>query len=186
MEIILVILVGLAAVLVVYLSLAQSGDPPKVGSPAPEFTLPDHDGKPRASADSRGRRLALFFYPQDETPECLAIVERLNRIAPAYADFATDFFAVAVCAPQAAAIYRVKHDAAFAVLCDADGKVARRYGALINPGFGKFARKLIVVVAPDGKVERIFRDIVNTGPVDTLLGHLAHAQEQEGKGAGLV
>jgi len=186
MEIILVILVGLAAVLVVYLSVAQSGDPPKVGSPAPEFTLPDHSGQPRSSADFRGRRLVLFFYPQDETPECLAIVERLNRIAPAYADFAADFFAVAVCSPHEAAAYRAKHDVTFPVLCDADGRVAKRHGALINPGFGKFARKLIVVVAPDGTVERIFRDIVNTGPVDTLLAHLAEARERPGQGAGLV
>ena len=185
MEIVLIILVGLAAVLVVYLSFAQAGDPPKVGTPAPEWSLPDHEGKPRASADSRGRRLVLFFYPQDETPECLAIVDRLAKISPAYADFAADFFAVAVCKPQEAAIYRVKHDATFAVLCDADGRVAKRYGALINPGFAKFARKLIVVVAPDGTIERIFRDILDTGPVDTLLRHLAEAHEGQGTGAGL-
>lgn len=186
MEIVLIILVGLAAVLVVYLSFAQAGDPPKVGTPAPELSLPDHEGRPRGSRESRGRRLVLFFYPQDETPECVAIVDRLNQVAPAWAEHAADFFAVAVCRPEAAAAYRAKHQAAFPVLCDADGKVAKRYGALINPGFAKFARKLIVIVAPDGTVERVFRDILSPQPVDGALAHLAKAREAAGKGPGLV
>lgn len=186
MEIILVILVVLAALLVAYLSFAQAGEPPEVGAPAPEFSLADHSGKLRANADFRGRRLALFFYPQDDTPECLALVARFEKIWPAYADFGADFFAVGVGTPEAAASYRLRHGATFPVLCDTDGKVAKRYGALINPGFGKFARKLIVVVAPDGRVERTFTNIVNDGPVDGLLRHLAEAHARVGAPRALV
>ncbi len=41
---------------------------PSAGSPAPDFTLPDHLGRPVRLADYRGRRLILWFYPKADTP----------------------------------------------------------------------------------------------------------------------
>ena len=42
----------------------------QVGMPAPEFTLPGHDGEQHRLADYRGRWLVLYFYPRDDTPGC--------------------------------------------------------------------------------------------------------------------
>jgi len=43
----------------------------KKGDKAPEFTLPDQDGKPRRLADLlAGEALILYFYPADFTPGC--------------------------------------------------------------------------------------------------------------------
>jgi peroxiredoxin len=41
-----------------------------VGSPAPDFTLPDKDGNPVALSDFRGRNVILAFYPLDWSPGC--------------------------------------------------------------------------------------------------------------------
>jgi len=40
------------------------------GDPAPEFTLPDADGKEVALADFRGRKVVVYFYPAAMTPGC--------------------------------------------------------------------------------------------------------------------
>ena len=40
------------------------------GDPAPDFTLPDADGKPVSLADYRGRRVVVYFYPAAMTPGC--------------------------------------------------------------------------------------------------------------------
>lgn len=40
------------------------------GDAAPDFSLPDEDGKTVSLADFRGRKLALYFYPKDNTPTC--------------------------------------------------------------------------------------------------------------------
>lgn len=40
------------------------------GDPAPEFTLPDADGKPVSLADYRGRRVIVYCYPAASTPGC--------------------------------------------------------------------------------------------------------------------
>ncbi|HVZ56515.1 MAG TPA: thioredoxin-dependent thiol peroxidase [Chitinophagaceae bacterium] len=42
----------------------------KEGDKAPAFTGVDQDGRKRSLADFRGRRLVLYFYPQDDTPTC--------------------------------------------------------------------------------------------------------------------
>jgi len=41
-----------------------------VGTAAPAISLPDHDGKSRSLADFRGRWVALYFYPKNNTPGC--------------------------------------------------------------------------------------------------------------------
>ncbi|MDT7581498.1 MAG: thioredoxin-dependent peroxiredoxin, partial [Pseudonocardiales bacterium] len=40
------------------------------GDPAPDFTLPDADGRPVALAGFRGRRVIVYFYPAASTPGC--------------------------------------------------------------------------------------------------------------------
>ena len=61
------------------------------------------------------------------------------------------------------------------VLCDPGGKATRAYGALVNLGVMKFARKQVVLVDPWGKVERTWRDPVTPVQVDELARTLGVA-----------
>jgi peroxiredoxin Q/BCP len=49
---------------------ARAGDAPKVGGPAPEFKLQDQAGKWHSLSDYKGKWVALYFYPKDDTPGC--------------------------------------------------------------------------------------------------------------------
>ena len=40
------------------------------GTKAPDFTLPDQDGKPVSLQDFRGQKVVLYFYPKDMTSGC--------------------------------------------------------------------------------------------------------------------
>jgi thioredoxin-dependent peroxiredoxin len=40
------------------------------GDPAPDFTLPDADGRPVSLKDFRGRRVIVYFYPAAMTAGC--------------------------------------------------------------------------------------------------------------------
>ena len=42
----------------------------EAGTPAPDFTLPDKDGKAHALSDYRGQKVILYFYPAASTPGC--------------------------------------------------------------------------------------------------------------------
>jgi peroxiredoxin Q/BCP len=41
---------------------------PKVGEPAPAFSLPDQDGKARSLSDFGAKWLVLYFFPRADTP----------------------------------------------------------------------------------------------------------------------
>jgi peroxiredoxin Q/BCP len=43
-------------------------DPLPAGTPAPDFTLQDHNGNTVRLAALRGKAVVLVFYPGDDTP----------------------------------------------------------------------------------------------------------------------
>lgn len=52
-------------------ALTALGNPAKVGHPAPDFTLPDHNGNPVHLNDRKGKGwTVLFFFPKAGTPGC--------------------------------------------------------------------------------------------------------------------
>lgn len=51
---------------------------------APEFTLPDKDGKQVSLKDFRGKKVVLYFYPMDDTPGC---TKQACAFAAAYEGF---------------------------------------------------------------------------------------------------
>ena len=42
----------------------------KEGMKAPDFSLPSQDGGKVKLSDFRGKKIALYFYPKDDTPGC--------------------------------------------------------------------------------------------------------------------
>src|SRR5690554_4950255 len=42
----------------------------KEGDKAPAFTGKDQDGKTVSLSDLKGKKIVLFFYPEDDTPTC--------------------------------------------------------------------------------------------------------------------
>ena len=40
----------------------------EVGTNAPDFELPDQNGKVHSLKDYRGKKVILYFYPRDNTP----------------------------------------------------------------------------------------------------------------------
>ena len=43
---------------------------PEPGSKAPDFTVNNQDGKPVKLSSFKGKKVVLYFYPNDETPGC--------------------------------------------------------------------------------------------------------------------
>ncbi len=50
--------------------MEEKGKMPSVGDPAPDFEGATQDGDTLRLKNYRGRKLALYFYPKDETPGC--------------------------------------------------------------------------------------------------------------------
>ena len=42
----------------------------EIGTPAPDFTLPDQNGDMKSLSDYRGTKVVLYFYLRDNTAGC--------------------------------------------------------------------------------------------------------------------
>lgn len=172
MEYILVGIVVFSILLVGGLVVAQSGEPPARGREVPAFDLPGSDGARHSTAGFRGHRAVVFFFPMDDTPECLAVVASFKEAAPRIEAAGARLVAIAVASPAAVKAYVEAQEIPFPVLADESGRAAKAWGTLVNFVFYKFARKLTVVLDPHGRAERLWRDSAGPGHVAEVVAHL--------------
>ncbi|MBK9160632.1 MAG: peroxiredoxin [Nitrosomonadales bacterium] len=165
----------LIAMVVVFAALfvaraARAGELPQVGGPAPDFNLPDQSGSQHALKDFRGKWLVLYFYPKDDTPGCTkeacAFRDDLNQIA----ELGAQVVGVSVDDTASHAEFAKKYHLPFPLLADETTETAERYGALLNLGILKVARRYTFLIDPQGKVAKIYlavetsrhsKDIIN-------------------------
>lgn len=100
----------------------------QAGQPAPPFTGTDQDGKRISLKDFRGRKLILYFYPEDDTPTCT--VQACN-LRDNYDDLQREGYEVIGISPNDAKSHRQfknKYGLPFTLLADPEHKIIDQYG----------------------------------------------------------
>jgi thioredoxin-dependent peroxiredoxin len=122
-------------------------DPLPVGENAPDFALPDQDGKMVSLADLRGKNVVLVFYPADATPTCTKqLCEFRDSWASAQARNAVVFGVNPAQADKHAA-FRSNHKLPFPLLVDSGQQVARQYHAN-----GLIVKRTVYLIGKSGKI----------------------------------
>ena len=124
----------------------------KVGEPAPDFALPDQEGKTRSLAGFRGKWLVLYFYPRDDTPGCTRQACAFRDDTSRLAALGAQVVGVSVDDIESHLDFAKEHRLPFPLLADAGGAVAARYGSLRDLGLIKFARRNTFLIDPQGRI----------------------------------
>ncbi|HYP04837.1 MAG TPA: peroxiredoxin [Bryobacteraceae bacterium] len=122
-------------------------DPLPVGTPAPDWTLQDQDGKSVSLAALRGKNVVLVFYPRDETPTCRA---QLCEFRDAWEQASAKNTVVFGINPQSAsshAGFRDNNRLPFPLLVDAGGEVCSAYNTR-----GLMTKRTVYLIGPDGVI----------------------------------
>jgi peroxiredoxin Q/BCP len=142
------------------------------GDVAPDFTLPDADGKDVSLADLRGRKVIVYFYPAAMTPGCTTQAcdfrDNLNSLVGAgYA-----VVGISPDAPAKLAKFRERDSITFPLLSDTSKSTLDAYGAYGEKlMYGKKVTGVIrstVVVDADGRVETAQYNVKAKGHVAKL------------------
>lgn len=128
----------------------------KIGQSAPSFSLTDQHGKTHSLTDFRGKWLALYFYPKDDTPGCTKQACAFRDGLQELIDLGAEVVGVSVDDSGSHANFAKKYDLQFPLLADNGGVIAARYHSLINLGVVKFAKRNTFLIDPEGKIAQLY------------------------------
>jgi len=121
-------------------------DDPKVGAPAPDFTLKDGNGDEWRLSANRGKVVVLLFYPGDETPIC---TRQMCSVRDRWEDYSTtgaEVVGISTDSVESHHKFAEHHELPLRLLSDPSAEVANLYGARsLIPG--KVARSVFVIDA---------------------------------------
>jgi peroxiredoxin Q/BCP len=99
------------------------------GDIAPDFTLPDADGKPVSLADYRGRKVIVYFYPAANTPGCTKQACDFRDNLTELNEAGLDVIGISPDKPAKLAKFRDNEKLTFPLLSDPDREVLQAWGA---------------------------------------------------------
>lgn len=132
----------------------------ETGFKMPDLLGKDADGREIRISDFPGKKIALYFYPKDNTPGCTA---QACSLRDNYASLLDAGYQVIGCSVDSADSHRkfaARHELPFPLISDADHSLVNLTGVWGEKSmagrkyFGTF--RTTMIIAPDGTVERIF------------------------------
>lgn len=149
---------------------------------APDFTLPDQDGKEHSLADYKGRWLVVYFYPKDDTPGCTTEACDFRDARNAIAEFGSA--AVIGISKDTVKSHRKfvdKHDLNFTLLSDPEHRIIEAFGAW---GPRKFMGREFLsiyrntyIVNPEGMIVKEYEGVQPKTHVAEIVRDLKALQE---------
>ena len=122
-------------------------EPLAVGSSAPDFSLPDQDGKPVTLSRLRGKNVVLVFYPADETRVCRKQLCEFRDMDQLAKDRGVLVYGINPGSPQSHSSFRNQQNLPFPLLVDADKRVATLYQAN-----GLIVKRTVYLIGRDGLI----------------------------------
>jgi peroxiredoxin Q/BCP len=153
----------------------------KPGDRAPNFTLPDQDGRKLSlSLLLEDGPVVLYFYPADFTPGC---TKEACTIRDMHDEIAAAGMRVVGVAPQDAASharFRDKHGLPFTLLADPDKTVIKAYG--VDGPLGIGVRRATFLVGDDGVIKDAVLADIRIGRHEEFIRAAIAAAPASGQG----
>jgi thioredoxin-dependent peroxiredoxin len=148
----------------------------KEGGQAPEIQALTDRGEPFRLSDLKGKRVVLYFYPKADTPGCTTEACEFRDDVKKFAGKDTVIVGVSPDKPTAQAKFKEKYHLPFTLLADEDKSAAQAYGVWKEKNmYGKKVmgiERSTFVIAPDGKIEKIFAKVKAQGHAAAVLAAL--------------
>lgn len=101
----------------------------EIGTKAPDFTLPDQNGKNHSLSDYKGRKVILYFYPKDNTSGCAKQACGFADLYPQFIEKGAVVLGVSRDSVSSHKKFEQNYGLPFTLLSDTDRVVTETYGA---------------------------------------------------------
>ncbi len=145
-----------------------------IGDTAPDFASTDQNGDTVRLSDYRGRRVALYFYPKDNTPGCTA---QACSLRDGYSDLQVAGYEVLGVSTDSQASHRKfadKYELPFRLVADTDKQIVNVYGVWqAKSNYGRTYMGIVrttFVIDEQGIITDIISKIDTKNHANQLLG----------------
>jgi peroxiredoxin Q/BCP len=155
---------------------SQSNGGLKEGDRAPDFALPSSDRKTVKLSDLRGKKVVLYFYPEDDTPGCTKEACSFRDNMPKFGKLDAVVLGVSKDSLESHDKFIQKYGLNFTLLSDEDLKVHGLYDTWrLKNNYGRTywgTERSTFVIGPDGRLKKIFRKVKVDGHDQEVLAAL--------------
>src|SRR3989344_6125169 len=133
------------------------------GDAEQKFTLQDTDGKKVALKDFKGKYVALYFYPKDDTQGCTKEACNLRGHTDELKKNNIEVIGVSPDDSFSHKKFTEKYTLPFTLLCDTDAKISKKYGVYGEKSmYGKKFMGIFrttFLIDPQGIIQTVFREV---------------------------
>lgn len=143
------------------------------GDLAPDFTLPRDGGGTISLSALRGRPVALFFYPKDDTKSCTLEAISFTELAPEFAAAGVELIGLSPDSVKRHDRFAKKYDLTVTLAADEEKSVVNAYGLWVEKSL--YGRKYMGVerstflIAADGRIARVWEKVKVNGHANEVL-----------------
>jgi peroxiredoxin Q/BCP len=128
-----------------------------VGDPAPPLVAVASNGAKVDLAAMRGKHVAVYFYPKDDTPGCTKQACAFRDAWSKLQSAGIEIVGVSVDDDESHRAFAEKYSLPFPLVADPDKKITQAFGVpLLGPGF---ASRVTYLVGPDGKIAKVYPNV---------------------------
>jgi peroxiredoxin Q/BCP len=143
---------------------------------APDFTLPDAQGRPVTLSSFRGKKVVLYFYPKDDTPGCTKEACALRDGWDLLSEKNAVVLGVSPDDTVSHQKFQAKYGLPFTLLCDTDHSVLEAWGAWGEKSlYGKKSLGVLrttFILDEQGKVVKILKKVDTENHAQQVLPYL--------------
>jgi thioredoxin-dependent peroxiredoxin len=152
-----------------------------VGTPAPEFTTTDQDGKKRSLSDFKGKKVILYFYPKDNTPGCTKEACAFRDHFAEFRQLGVEILGVSVDHEKSHKSFVQKYDLPFTLLTDTEKRLVEAYGVWGEKNlYGKKylgTNRVTYLIDEAGKIAAVFPKVRPDKHAEEILASLQRKGE---------
>ena len=130
-----------------------------VGTPAPEFELPDQTGQLHSLEDYRDQWVVLYFYPKDETPGCTTEACEFRDNIFEFKALNVQILGVSFDDVESHQKFAEHHELPFPLLADTEGKAADAYGVKTKMLGWTVAKRQTFLIDPAGNLAKHYDSV---------------------------
>ena len=157
--------------------MAEKPRPLEAGTTAPDFTATTADGREVSLRDYAGKKLALYFYPKDETPGCTAQACNLRDNDSLLVDNGVAVVGISPDSNDSHAAFSEAHNLTFPLIADPDHTIISAYGVWgEKQNYGKTymgLQRTTFLIDEDGVIQHVFKRPKTKAHAEEIISKLS-------------